>query len=500
MSGKYHSSVMNSSHAGGILSYHTAAATMRRNSLRRLLAAVLLCACAVSARAAFPAYLDYQGKLGNASGNPLTGIYSFRFQLCAQSSGACAFTEDVTGAANALSVTNGFYSVQIGSYTAGGIPAAVFSGPETWLEISIAAGTDINTGRELLSSRERLTASAFAFRALSAEGLGVGVNVATFTSAGNLQLVSGSTITSNGTLTISTAASAALTGAPALFINQTGGIGIGTASPASRLHVLDGDIRVSTSAGQASRGIIFQDGSVQLTAGAGGGETNTYTSSKTFTSAVDVGGGTILRSSLTMIVPVSEAYALVMATGSAAGQQILRVSTAGVLYAKAGVTYAGDLAESYPALDAAEAGEVVMLASDSSGPGGAAVRRAVAGRGAVLGVVSTQPGMTLGEGDMGRRGRRVPVALSGRVPVKVSLENGPVRAGAVLAAASAPGRSAVAVRSGAVIGLALEDARLGADGQWSVLCYVNVHDWVAPSELEWLKREVRRLREGRESP
>ncbi|MBI5202869.1 MAG: hypothetical protein HY925_14855, partial [Elusimicrobia bacterium] len=48
-------------------------------------------------------------------------------------------------------------------------------------------------------------------------------------------------------------------------IDSVGSVGIGTTSPASRLHVLDGDIRVSTSVGQPSKGVVFQDGSVQVT-------------------------------------------------------------------------------------------------------------------------------------------------------------------------------------------------------------------------------------------
>ena len=36
---------------------------------------------APAAAASFPAYVNYQGKLGDASGNPLTGTYSFRFKF-----------------------------------------------------------------------------------------------------------------------------------------------------------------------------------------------------------------------------------------------------------------------------------------------------------------------------------------------------------------------------------------------------------------------------------
>jgi len=52
-----------------------------------------------------------------------------------------------------------------------------------------------------------------------------------------------------------------------------GGVGVGTTNPASKLTVQDGDIRISTSPSASSRGIIFQDGSVQTSA-AGTGATS----------------------------------------------------------------------------------------------------------------------------------------------------------------------------------------------------------------------------------
>ncbi|HEX4048672.1 MAG TPA: hypothetical protein VH309_12590, partial [Elusimicrobiota bacterium] len=67
----------------------------------------------------FPAYLNYQGKLGDPSGNPLTGTYSFEFKLYNQASGGTLLFDDAnyTGG-NAVNVVNGIYSVQIGSMTA----------------------------------------------------------------------------------------------------------------------------------------------------------------------------------------------------------------------------------------------------------------------------------------------------------------------------------------------------------------------------------------------
>jgi hypothetical protein len=186
-----------------------------RLALALSLHAVLFSILSVQSASAqtFPSYINYQGKLGDASGNPLTGTYSFRFRLYAQSSGGSAlFTDANFNAASAVSVTNGLYSVQIGSLTAGGIPDAVFHQAEIWLEVDVSVGADY-TGSETLAPRERMTTAPFAFRANNAHKLGTGVSIATFTAqglmtfpyevkAGSMTLTSGLTA-SSGTFSAS---------------------------------------------------------------------------------------------------------------------------------------------------------------------------------------------------------------------------------------------------------------------------------------------------------
>jgi hypothetical protein len=82
----------------------------------------------------------------------------------------------------------------------------------------------------------------------------------------------------------------------------------------------------------------------------------------------------------------------------------------------------------------------------------------------ILGIVSTQPGMVLGESG-GGGGIPVWVALSGRIPVRVSAENGLIRAGDYLTASSVPGVAMRATKAGAIVGQALTSQASADQGE-----------------------------------
>ena len=128
-----------------------------------------------------------------------------------------------------------------------------------------------------------------------------------------------------------------------------------------------------------------------------------------------------------------------------------------------------DLAEWMPSSDVGhvEAGD--LLAYDPSGAG--LVRRA-AGVGydpAVLGVVSTYPSVQMGRPH--RTDRDVLVALAGRVPVKVSTANGPIRPGDALTASPTPGVAMRATAAGRVVGFAMRP--YDRDGIGAVTAFVS---------------------------
>lgn len=126
------------------------------------------------------------------------------------------------------------------------------------------------------------------------------------------------------------------------------------------------------------------------------------------------------------------------------------ISLTGSLALEVGFTGGADLAEYYQSTQALTAGEVVGV--DASGP--TSVRRSTqAYQTDLLGVVATQPGLTLGSQDE----HSYPIALVGRVPVKVSTENGMIHKGDYLTASAVPGHAMKATTAGRVLGTALDN-------------------------------------------
>lgn len=114
---------------------------------------------------------------------------------------------------------------------------------------------------------------------------------------------------------------------------------------------------------------------------------------------------------------------------------------------------AADLAEIYYTEDTEmQAGDVVSI--DTKIPNGVSKSQALEEE-KLLGIISTKPALLIGEAQ--NQGLPVAVALAGRVPVKVNLENGPIKAGDYLSLSKKPGEAMKAKFGQAVIAQALED-------------------------------------------
>jgi hypothetical protein len=137
---------------------------------------------------------------------------------------------------------------------------------------------------------------------------------------------------------------------------------------------------------------------------------------------------------------------------------------------------AADLAEVYPTADGfLTPGEVVtidpLVANGVKRTQGAYDRN-------MLGVVSTEPAMVIG--GTGGQAHGAAVALSGRVPVKVTGEYGQIKQGDMLTSSPVPGMAMKAVKAGPILGIALED--FAGDGTGTVMMFIK-SGWYNGSNL-----------------
>jgi hypothetical protein len=138
-----------------------------------------------------------------------------------------------------------------------------------------------------------------------------------------------------------------------------------------------------------------------------------------------------------------------------------------------------DLAEAYQTKDRTIGPGDIVSADGSLAAGVKKTQGAYDSK--AIGIVSTTPGMVLGDPTMTSTGTPVLLALSGRVPVKVSTENGPIEAGDYLTPSSTPGVAMKATQPGQMVGKALEGfTSSDPNAQGVVMTFANL-TWANPN-------------------
>jgi len=131
-----------------------------------------------------------------------------------------------------------------------------------------------------------------------------------------------------------------------------------------------------------------------------------------------------------------------------------------------------DFAEMFLSHELLEAGDVVVLDEATN----EYVKKSTTTyNNMALGIVSTEPGFLAGANvdfDDPSADQGYPIALAGRVPTKVSAENGPIRPGDFLTTSATPGVAMKATESGLIIGTALES--FDGPGVGLVKVFVNL--------------------------
>ncbi len=134
---------------------------------------------------------------------------------------------------------------------------------------------------------------------------------------------------------------------------------------------------------------------------------------------------------------------------------ICALNATGTIYTENTVVTGADLAENYVSSQALQPGDVVSMADNGNSQ---AIVKARDGSSTLLGVISTKPGVTLNsEAETDSIHKYIyPVALSGRVPTKVSTANGEIKTGDPLTIGETPGVAVKATSSTYIVGRALE--------------------------------------------
>lgn len=161
-------------------------------------------------------------------------------------------------------------------------------------------------------------------------------------------------------------------------------------------------------------------------------------------------------------------------TGAAGGN-----GTAGVVVTFNYTASSGDLAEWYETKDGVEAGDVVAISKENLeydsrlGLQKISILEKASTNSEVVGVVSTSPFETIGGDILNNAKRPRPIALAGRVPVKITEANGKIKTGDLLAASNIPGIAKKATKAGITIGRAMEDSNCKEGQDCKVMVLVN---------------------------
>ncbi|RMH14771.1 MAG: hypothetical protein D6698_12310, partial [Gammaproteobacteria bacterium] len=153
--------------------------------------------------------------------------------------------------------------------------------------------------------------------------------------------------------------------------------------------------------------------------------------------------------------------------------------TPGTVYSVNSAVTGIDLAENYPSLQQLEPGEIVTV---DPGNNTHVIRTTSAYEGKYIGIVSSDPGVLLGgyKTEPVPGATSYPIALRGRVPLKVTTQNGNIAKGDPLVASDTPGAAMKANQAGQIIGRALEDYT--GSGTGTIIAFVET-GWYDPHVL-----------------
>jgi hypothetical protein len=279
-----------------------------------------------------------------------------------------------------------------------------------------------------------------------------------------------------------------------MISNNSGNVGIGTTTPNQALTLFrngaDAAVEFSTVSGANEKwtiGIDDSDGAkFKISSSSALGTNDRFT----INGSGNVGIGDNTPTEGTLVVGSAGAGSIFFTpTASTTVNKALCGDNAGatVLY-DCGASPIADYAESYATTPDVAFGHIVMMTSElvtqTDGEKTPRLTKAVRG-GSVIGIASNNFSdfTSTGQGAFRSTETTKPIALNGRVPVKVNLEGGPIAQGDRIALSSVPGVGKKAKESGeSTVGIALAPYTAMTNGD-SVLVFVDNDAYQSMTDL-----------------
>lgn len=443
---------------------------------------------------------SFQGHLTDSLRNNITSLTPIQFKLYNSPSSKTPIYQ--TGPCSVTPDRNGYFSVLIGGISMSPPPQQDTCGKEVGSSVfsdnsNIYMGTTVAADSEM-SPREPIANVGYAVNSETLQGLTLGSSsssvpylssdgtmilsinsptIASTSTSGTFSMTSGSDLllktANDGDITLNATGSGAIrfkTGGSSLdriFISDGGNVGINTAFPSFfRLQVsgsVGADLSNVYNLGSSSR--IWND--IYADRLCLDGASDCITSSLGIFSAIDsssvselnikgslVAGNSVTSGTTTLdIGGTGTSYALCHSSQSGSDNQKIVDCTS---------TPTADFAEMYPVEPGTEFGDVMTLGSTMiKTKNNEEIRQLIKSSkfydSHVIGIVSDNYGDYISVGhNITSENNPMPIALKGRVPVKISSSSDPIQAGDYLTTSSDNGKAVRASGNGVVIGKALE--------------------------------------------
>ncbi len=374
------------------------------------------------------AYIPIQGRLTDASGNPLNGTFSnVSLRIYATGSGGTILCQVIP---SSLVVSNGLFSTYIPC------SSSVIDGRQLYLAVKVGSDSEMTDRQPIYPVPYAWSLRPGAL--ISDTTSGTPLNVYNHGTGWGLDVYSAGHDAVHGRTGSSDHAGVA---------GVSWGSGIGVYGESASGY---GVVGKHTGATGEYAGVY---GRTDSSDGWAGCFVNWSTSS------VITGGVLLLRNHSSDTLPTGGDF--IKAVDFYGTDAQFRVTPSGQGRSDVGwTTPAEDFAEMLPAVEGLEPGDVLVV-----GPDGKLARSTQPYQSTVVGVYSTQPGFVGGQPVEEELEGHIPLAVVGVVLVKASAENGPIHPGDLLVASSIPGYAMKAGPNppiGTVIGKALEGLEEGA--------------------------------------